>query len=340
MSVPRSLGGGEVDPRVRMAVLEAIGNVDASTAWVIETGSATAQLAGGWLRHDVAAEILCRDPHAVIGGAIGVPKGCAVAVEGGYQLSGRWPWGSGCRHHTWMAGASVIHDGDRPRLRAGGNPEIRILIFPASEVEIIDTWESTGLRGSGSHDYAVTDIFVPAERSLSLGEPPAQAVPLNLFRGVYLSGPPALAIGVARAMIDELVALASGKTPTRGKTLLRDMPMVQVTVARAEALVGSARVYLYDTVGELWEHILAGGELSPRQRALFRLASTNAMRGALKAAELIYDTAGGSAVFTSGPFDRRFRDLRTMAQHASWSAFTLEPAGRMLLGLEPNAPYF
>ncbi len=337
---PRALGGGEVDPLTRMRVCEELARADASAAWVVETATATAYLIGGWLREDAARGILCHTPDVITGGAIGALKGRATVVDGGYQVSGRWPWGSGSRHHAWTAGACAVYDGETPRMRDDGTAATRILIFPTSDVDIIDTWTSTGLRGSGSHDYAVHDLFVPAARSLSVSEPPVQTGPLYRFAGVYVSGPGALALGVARAAIDTLTDLAGAKIPTRSRSLLRERATVQLQVAEAEALAGSARAYLYETVSEVWETVRAGDQVEPRQRARFRLAITHAVLSAVRAVDLMYTAGGGTSVYATSPLDRQFRDIHTIAQHGAWAQPTLQPAGRMLLGLDPESPGF
>jgi alkylation response protein AidB-like acyl-CoA dehydrogenase len=209
-----------------------------------------------------------------------------------------------------------------------------------SEVEIIDTWTSTGLHGSGSHDYAVHDVFVPAERSFSLAtDPPFQWGPLWAFRGIYISAA-AIAVGIGRAAIDTLVDLAAAKMPTRSTRLLREQAMVQAQVARAEALVSSARASAWRATADVWEAVLGGREVTLRQRALFRLAISNAVNSAVQAVDLMYAMGGGSSVFTVNLLDRQFRDVHTLAQHAALGPISFEPPGRRLLGLEPDAPLF
>lgn len=341
MSMPRTLGGSETDPLTRLGVIEQIARVDASVAWCVEIGSGTAYMMAGWLGEDVARQILCGSPYDVVSGTATVAAGRAIAVPGGYRVSGRWPWGSGCTHATWLSGGCVIMDGDQPRRGADGAPIVRSAVFPKAQAEIIDTWQSLGLRGSGSHDFAVDDIFVPAERTFSLlADPPAQPGPYFAFPGIYLSSAGALALGVGRAAVDALVELAAQKTPNRSTTLLRERPMVQSQVARAEALISSARAFLHSAVGEVWQTALDGVSVGERPRALYRLAITNAVQASVEAVDLCFALAGGSAVYARNPFERQFRDIHTLAQHAALAPPTLEPAGRMLLGLEPGAPFF
>jgi alkylation response protein AidB-like acyl-CoA dehydrogenase len=340
MAMPPALGGAAVDPLTRFEVIEALATADAATAWCLEIGSGVAWMVGGWLREDVARAILCRQPYDLVCGAVAVARGRATPVPGGYRLTGRWPWGSGCTHSTWIAGAGVV-DGAGVPPGADGGPVVRVFVVPASEVEIIDTWTSIGLRGSGSHDYAVRDVFVPQERTFSLlTDSPARPGPLYAFRGLYLAPAAGLALGVARAAIEALVQLAAVKVPNRATALLRERGMVQAQVAQAEALVGSARAFAYEVIADLWRTLLAGDAPSVRQRARYRLAITHAVQTAAQAVDLMYGAAGGSAVYAGSPLERQFRDIHTLAQHASLAPITLEPAGRMLLGLEPGAPFF
>jgi alkylation response protein AidB-like acyl-CoA dehydrogenase len=191
-------------------------------------------------------------------------------------------------------------DSDRLRFHPDGAPVLRSMVFPISDVEIIDTWTSTGLRGSGCHDYAVHDVFVPTERSFWLPtETPFQSGPLFAFRGIYISAATAIAVGIGRAATDALVDLAAAKMPTRSTRLLRERAMVQAQVARAEVLVSSARAFAWQATADVWEAVLAGREVTVRQRALFRLAISNAVSSAVQAVDLMYAMGGGSSVFAA-----------------------------------------
>lgn len=341
MYMPGDLDGAELDPISRMEIIEELARADASVAWCVEIGSGIAWIMSGWLHHEAARQILCSDYNAVVGGSITINGGRAMAVEGGYIATGRWAWGSGCTHATWMAGNCAIFDGNVPRLRQDGMPEIRTLVFPRSDLDILDTWNSMGLRGSGSHDFTVNEIFVPVQNSFNmLNNAPTRAGALHAFRAMFLSAAAALALGIAHAAIDALVELAEKKVPSRSSIVLRERGMVQIQVAQAEALVSSARAFVWDVVGDIWRTILAGNQVSFRQRAIFRLAITHAVSSAVKAVDLMYSAAGGSSVCVASLLERQFRDVHTLAQHASLATTNLEPAGRALLGLEPGVPLF
>jgi alkylation response protein AidB-like acyl-CoA dehydrogenase len=210
-------------------------------------------------------------------------------------------------------------ESNEPRLQPDGTPVLRSVVFPTSKVQIIDTWTSTGLRGSGSHDYAVCDLFVPEQHTFwLLTDAPLQSGPLFAFRGLFLSAAAALALGIARGAIDALVELAATKEPSGSKMLLRERASVQTTVARAEAIVESARAFAWQATAAVWQATQAGLGVSTRQRALFRLAITNAVSSAVEAVDLMYSAGGGSSVLASSPLDRQFRDIHTLAQHAAF----------------------
>ncbi len=235
--VPRVAGGDELDPITMLDVVEAVSRVDGSAGWLAMIGSGAGFLTG-YLDSSVGREIFA-DPYACLCGNIGAASARAVVVRGGYRVSGRWPFVSGCEHSTWMAGNALVYDGDTLRTNADGTPRPRIMVFPHDDARIIDTWSATGLRATGSHDVAVADIFVPEERSLWWSDGPTQPGPLYPVR-LMLVAHAAHALGIARAAIDALVDLAESKKPTRSTSLLRDSPLMHASLAQAEGLVQGA----------------------------------------------------------------------------------------------------
>src|SRR5215212_1540 len=332
MLVPKSLGGGEVDPIVQLEVLEAISRGDGSVGWVSAIASGTCWTLA-FLRPDVAAEILA-DPHAVIVGTLALPDGGrAVEIDGGYRLSGRWAFGSGSQHASWLISRSVVYDRDRPRMGPGGVPATRVLVFPASDATILKTWDVTGLSGTGSHDYTVSDIFVPAERTFELtGEPAYHPGPLYKGR-FFLLAHGAHALGIARAAVDTLTALVRSKrqTGSGAEAYVRDRPYVQVAVAQAEALVRGARAYLWEATREVWAEACSTGTLSAESRVLVRLANSAAFESSVRAVDLMYAVGGGSSVYRTSPLQRYFRDIHTASQHSVVSPGSFELIGQALL---------
>jgi alkylation response protein AidB-like acyl-CoA dehydrogenase len=294
----------------------------------------------GYVSEDVGKEIFRESSR--LAGSIN-PTGKAVAVAGGYRVSGRWSYGSFIQHSDWTVGNSIVHEGDTPRRDVNGAPDIRFMIFPTCEAEIIDNWHVSGLRGTGSNDFQVHDLFVPEEHALPAftAQPirpgPLYATPLITIFAASLA---CVSIGIARAAIDAFIAVAEGKTPMGSTTLLRDKPMAQADLGRAEAQLRSGRAFLFEAIDEIWDEAAAGRVPTLRQRAIARLAAAKAAEASAQAVDLLYNAAGGTALFESTPLERCFRDVHATTQHIGTQAANFELAGRVLFGLDPGTPRF
>ena len=332
--IPRRYGGAEANPATFVRVVEEVARADGATGWCVMIGGFYGLFAG-CLPAPAAREIYGSDPHVVSAGAFR-PNGQAVVVDGGYCVRGRWPQGSGIQHAPWLVGGCRLFDGEQPRLNASGVPVQRLMFFPAADAEVIDTWYTAGLRGTGSHDYAVTDVFVPAERSLSFREPPVEpgplyALPLIAYGSLCIAAVP---LGIARHAIDTLAELAGVKTSSASRTPLREHALAQRDLGRAEALVGAGRAYLYQTLDETWQTVCAGRALSDSQRARLWLAGTHAATCAMEAVDLMFSAGGTTAVYATSPLERCLRDIRTAAQHICVVPDNYLMAGQALLGLD------
>lgn len=324
MCVPRSAGGPELDARTIMSIVEALSRGDGAAGWCAMI-AATTSLLSGYIDEAEAKTVF--EGGGVIGGAF-APRGTATPVDGGYLAGGRWPFASGCQHCDWLMGACLI-DGDAPR----------VLIFPAADAEIIDTWNVSGLRGTGSHDIAVRDLFVPTARSVPLaGARPVQQGPLYAFPffGLLAVVGGAVAIGIARAAIDELVALAGAKTPTGARRTLGERQQIQAHIARAEAAVRSARAFLHEAAADAWALAERSGEIPVEARASLRLAATDATWRCVQAVDMMYTAGGGTSIYETSVLQRCFRDIHAMTQHIMVAPATYELVGRVLLGLETD----
>jgi indole-3-acetate monooxygenase len=332
--IPRTCGGAEVDPITFLQVIEAVSRLDGATGWCLMIGACYGVF-GGYLPAMAAREIYGADPNVISGGAFS-PTGEAVVVDGGYRVKGRWRLGSGCQHCTWMVGGCRILEGSQPRLRADGMPISRLMFFPASDCEIIDTWNSAGLRGTGSHDYAVADIFVPAEHTISFREPPVQSGTLYALPTVALfaTAVAAVPLGIGRHAIDIFTRLANVKVATRSRQTLNTHAMLQADLGRAEALVRSGRAFLFDALGQAWKTAFAGDALSTAQRAMLWLAATQATTSATQAVDLMFSACGSASVYANAGIERCLRDIRTAAQHIVVVPSNYEMAGQALLGLD------
>ena len=336
LCVPRTLAGSEADPATIVATIETIAAADGSAGWCVAIG-VTSGLLSGYLDETVARAIYA--PPAAISGGVFAPKGAATAVDGGYRVNGRWPFASGCQHCAWLMGGSVVMEAGKPQLLANGAPDIRLMLFPAGDATIIDTWSVSGLTGTGSHDIAVENLFVPTERSVSLiTDAPRSPRPLYVFPvfGLLAIGIAAVSLGIARTAIDELVALAGGKTPTGSRKRLADRAAVQTQVSEAEALLQSGRALLFDAIGAAWESACGTGAIGTADRARVRLAATHATRSAARAVDLMYDAGGGTSVYRASLLQRCFRDVHVATQHMMVSPATLELTGRIFLGIDAD----
>jgi alkylation response protein AidB-like acyl-CoA dehydrogenase len=340
MAMPRAWGGPELDFLTQMRVIEALSMADASAGWCTMIG-----VDGGYMTafiDQAVAREMYRDLDSVTAVTF-APPGKAVKTKDGFLVNGRWPFGSGCQHATWLIGHFLVFDGDTLRVGPNGLPETRFGFLPAEECEILDTWTTNGLRGSGSHDWTVKDRFIPEERTFNLAAPiiyrqgPLYALPNLLIYKVSGVG-----LGIARGAIEDFIAMASNKpmtfkSPSASKAaMLRDESFVQCTLAQAEALVSSARGFVYEAFGDLWNTLAAGDPPSLKQRARGRLAMAHGSAACLQAVELLYKANGGSSVYAGNAFDRRLRDMQTANQHTVVSLKTWEVTGRVLLGLEHN----
>jgi alkylation response protein AidB-like acyl-CoA dehydrogenase len=337
MLLPRSVDGDQIEPARYFLAVEEIARHDASVAWIVFVANSAALIAA--FLDEAVARTIFADPHGVV--AWGPPNATrALAVEGGYRLSGTWDFASGCRHATWMGAHCHVTEADGSlRRNRHGKPTIRTLLFPAQQATLIDSWTVIGLRGTGSDSYSVADLFVPEAFSTTREDPTLRRErgPLYAFtmQGLYATGVAAVALGTARAMLDALLALAVRKSP-RGLERLADSAVVQGEVARAEAKLGAARAYLSETLSAIYARADDVAPIDLPDRARVRLATANAIHAAVDVAYVCYRAAGVDAIFPSGPFERRFRDIHTLSQQIQSRAQHFEAVGQILLGRPPE----
>jgi alkylation response protein AidB-like acyl-CoA dehydrogenase len=350
LCVPRSLGGPELHPAQLLQVLESLAAGDASAGWCAMIASTSSVLAA-WLEPEVAR--LVYGPPDAISGGVFAPRGVAKRVAGGFRVSGRWAFASGCSHCAWLMGGCFVEGeagreatagggreataGGGREATAGGAPDIRLLLFPREEAKILDTWDVVGLSGTGSHDIEVRDLFVPEGRDVSLlADRPRERGPLYAFPvfGLLAVGVAAVGLGVARRAIAELSELARAKTPALGRRRLAERALTQARVAGAEAELAAARAGLAAAIDVGWRAASAGGAIPLAERARLRLAATFAARASARVASAMYDLGGGSSIYRASALQRCLRDAHVVTQHAMVGEGTYELAGRVLLGLE------
>jgi len=333
--VPAVYGGLELPPAPVLEIFETLATADGSTAWcvfiAVTSATALARLP------PASARAVFATPETVLAGAF-APRGTAVATDGGHRVDGRWQWGSGIRNADWvLGGVRLVRDGEPERL-PNGQPRTVMVLMPVAEVSVLDTWHVSGLCGTGSNDFAVHDLFVPAERVVDLRARPYAAGALHAFPQFTLlaMGIAAVALGLGRAAIDELIGLASSKTPEGGGRPLAQRPTAQADVARAEASLRSGRAFFHEAVAAAWASATADDGVPLAARRDVRLATTHAVQAAVRAVDLCYDLGGGTSVYRRSPLQRVFRDVHTLTQHVMVAPATLELTGRLLFGLETD----
>jgi alkylation response protein AidB-like acyl-CoA dehydrogenase len=335
LAIPRSLGGLEIDPPTYIQVIEALGQADASTAWAVNQGAIYATYSARMPR-ETARAIFIDPPRAVVANTP-APTATAVMVPGGYRVTGRQGFSTGCRHATWVAAhAQVVVDGE-PRRLPDGNPDVRYLFVPVAEAELLDTWHVRGMRGTGTHHFAVNDVFVPAWRTvLSVTPPLLESGPLYKIPRTLLfaSGDAAAALGTARACLDTFLELAGAKTPRAMAAPLREQSMIQNMVGHAEADLRSGRALLRETVRDVWASTTANGEITLDERAGLRLATTHAIRLAVQVVDAVYNAAGATAIYESHLLQRHFQDIHVISQHLQGRLAHYELVGQHWLGLK------
>jgi alkylation response protein AidB-like acyl-CoA dehydrogenase len=337
MLVPKSLGGAETDVATLCSILEQLGRADAATGWCVMIGGTTA-LISAWLPMEHAREIWV-DPNVITGGVF-APMGRAAVEGGDYLVSGRWAWGSGSANCSWLLGGAVIMDGGEMRRLPSGAPDHRMMVMRRAEVELIDTWDALGMRGTGSGDLAAKDVRVPQSRSVSfITDTPREAGPLYRFApfGLLALGIAAVASGNALGALDDLKALAVAKKGQGSSRSLAERGVVQADFAVAQADLDAARALVHAEIATAWDRVVAGDSLELSARARLRLAATRLTQVSARVAAKMHELAGGTSVYASHPLNRRFRDAHVATQHVMVAPPTLELAGRVLLGLPADA---
>ncbi len=340
MLLPRSVDGDEVPPWVYLRAVEEVSRHDASVGWNVFVANSSALIAP-FLPAEAARAIFA-DPRALV--SWGPPNAAAAtAVPGGYRVSGEWHFASGSRQATWMgAHCQVIEPDGTRRRNAAGMPVIRTLLFPADRAERIADWQVIGLRGTASEGYRVADLFVPEAFSATREDPALRREPGRLYaftmQGLYAVGAAGVAFGIARAMLDAFVALAMRKAP-RGLGRLADSAVVQAGLARHEAALGAARAYLTEVLGAIWQQAGDAAPIDIPARAQVRLACAHGLGQAIAAADFAYKAAGVDAIFAGSAFERRFRDMHTLAQQIQARDAHFEAVGAILLGIVPEVFY-
>ncbi len=334
---PTSVGGGEIDPVGFLRVVEETAYADGSLGWCVMISGCYSTFAG--LLPSEGAHEIYGPANAISAGAFGA-AGTARRVEGGYQVGGRWRLGSGSSHATWFLGGCVVTEGDQPVMTPTGQPAAREMFFPASAVEIIDTWDSTGLRGTASHDYAVADVFVPEHHTMWFSDPPIcdHALYRMPVVGAFATYVAAVPLGIARHALDAFTSMAAVKTPVASTARLAEKPTVHAAVGRAASLISVSRATLMGILQELWDRVQTGYQPTPADHCNLWITATHSAQAAFQATEMLYATAGATGIYASSALDRCLRDGRTAVQHIVLQEANYEHYGRQLLLVDDTIP--
>ncbi len=332
LKLPHVLGGAEADPVTQLDVLEAVSRIDPSAGWCLMIGAASVGSLAAFLPDEAIEELFPGGNPPRTAGAF-APYGAAIPVDGGYRVSGRWPFGSGVRHSDWVsAGARVKGDDARPL-------QLRV-VMPRHEVTVHDNWQVMGLRGTGSCDFSVDDLFVPERFAWDVSRTePTRGGPLyRLGRpGFVTNEHSAFALGVGRRALDAFADVAGYKTRGYNATnLLAGRPVLQRALGECDLRLRAARALNVEILGDAWAAVCAGHPPRPSLQAQMRAVATHTTDVAADAATQAFRYGGGSALFTTNILQQCLRDINAAAQHQMVSDTAYENHGQFLLGL-PDA---
>jgi alkylation response protein AidB-like acyl-CoA dehydrogenase len=337
LSLPASHGGLELDPITAIDVFEALGAIDGSAAWVLNQQYAVALLAA-WAVDGL--DEFFGDPDAHWSGVFW-PPGSAERLDGGYRITNRVGFASGCVRARWFLAPAVVMDGGEPVIDADtGQPDFLAVVIPMGELEVVDTWQTLGMRATGSNDVILPGVFVPEHRAARVFKPkPRPAALANPMYGMIpwpaVHAHAAVPVGIARGALDRAIELARTKVPNFMQTALKDKEVVQADFARARAVLEAASSYLRSSMADALATVAAGG-LSADHKISLQLAANHAAGAAEEAMRLVHRNIGTTTVRDVAGMGRRYRDLNTITQHASIQPGRWESTGKVMFGLESD----
>ena len=340
--LPRSSNGIETDPVTFFHVMETIARDDGSTAWCLSQAGGCA-MSAAYLDLPVAHAIFGGDPRAVLAWGPG-PKVRAVECDGGYRVTGVWSFASGGRHATWLGAHCPIYQADgSPRLDADGRQQERTMLVRTEDVAWTDIWNTVGLRGTASDQFALDDHFVRSDHSITrqFDQECRESGPLyRMGSGTcYQVGFAGVACGIARGALDNFVDVARNKVARGTKNPLRENAVVQSNLAQAEVNLRSARGFVLQSMADTWKHLAAGATITVEQRITIRMAATNAIHKAREAVDFAYNAAGATAIFENHPLERRFRDIHTVTQQLQGQLRHFETVGAWMMGVDADLTF-
>jgi alkylation response protein AidB-like acyl-CoA dehydrogenase len=336
--LPRAYGGSELTPTDYIQCVEAIAEGDASAAWCMNQGSGCS-MAAAYMAPNVAREIW-GGPRDVVAWGQG-PGAKGIRTDGGWRVTGTWSFASGSRHATWLGAMCPSFEADgTPLVRPDGKAWERTFLFRREKARIEDVWQVMGLRGTGSDNYTIKDLFVEDAHTLTREyEPERQQFGLLYsFQAMqlYAGGFASVALGVARAMLDDFIALAKTKTQAWSSDPMRENQAVQQIVSHSDAAWKAARAGLHKVIDDAWRDVSRTGALSLDHRMAIRQAATYAIHVSRDMAHQVFHEAGSTAIFNAHPFERRLRDVNSVSQQLQGRRTHFETVGHYILGGTPS----
>jgi alkylation response protein AidB-like acyl-CoA dehydrogenase len=338
---PRLYGGEELDPISAFRVIEEVAKADGSTGWTVMIAADFGPVFTLFPR-ETLDELYADGPDVFARGAL-APKGVAVAVDGGYIVQGRWPLASGSYDHQWAVGNCIVLEEGKPRMRPNGVPEMRLVIVPADQAEIINTWDAVGMRATCSDDIIIGEQFVPERRAIDLfAGQSALDSPLYRIPPRVLLGPThiAVACGIAAGALDDVATLAKTKRPAFNPMLrLATDPVFQNKLGQLDTRLCALRGLILDRTQRAWHRVAEGQPLPPEEILRSKSAVTYCHAESVAIANEAFAIAGSTAIYNSSSLQRRWRDARVAAQHVVASEENYRFLGGLLAGeeLPPNA---
>jgi alkylation response protein AidB-like acyl-CoA dehydrogenase len=336
IAMPKIWGGPELSTIEINEVIEEISRANASAGWCIAIG-ADSGFSSSFLEDAVARKLYPR-LDMVMAGSITPAR--ADQVAGGYRISGQWPFASGIKHADVVMAACMIFENGSPAMN-GGAPTMRLMLAPASSFEVMDTWYTTGMRGTGSYDFRAANLFIPEEHTFSFTQPPKREGALYRDPFNFVTKAYGVLLGMARAMIDQVTEVMETKVESPSGRLYKNTSRVQTAIAEAEMILGAARAYAYSALERHWKRLESGEQATEKDRIDLALARVNAGQAARNIIRMLYDTVGSNAIYAQrGPFDRALRDIETLCQHLAVQRRVLENCGVLLLKADAPAPSY
>lgn len=338
MARSRAKGGPQLALVEQFRVIEELAYHDSSVGWVVKIG-ADSGLIAEYLQLQDSAELLPH-PDTITAGQFTAGHGKLERTEGGYRLTGRFPFGSASLHADAIMSGAVVCENGEPVPGPNGLPQVRLAFAPASDYAIEDTWHTHGLRGTGSNHYRADGIFIPETRALAIDD--------ALFAGrdtLYRSGfnwvttMAAVPCGIARRAMDEALAIIGKRTAGMPPRPIAELAVVRDKVAEIEMRRASAHAFLFDQAARFWAELDAG-EASLETKGRLALANVNACRMAADVTRGLFDLVGAHAIFEGQPLERLIRDAQTVKQHMIVSLPAVESYGAMMLGTEHPSPLY